>query len=109
MATFNSRPDLDEELAAMTDSLMSGQDQSVSPENAQLANVVRKLYSTIGPSASSGADATFRAHLTQRLNDEWESAGRQHQSQRFMQPRTLRALSVAAAMTLVLFFVLIIL
>src|SRR5260221_12295619 len=105
MATYNSRPDLDEELAAMTDSLMSGQDQSVSQENAELAKVVKNLYSTIGSAASSVADAPFRARLTQRLNEEWESAShQQRQSQRFMQPRTLRALSVAAAMTLVLFF-----
>jgi hypothetical protein len=105
MSTYNDRPDLDEELAAMTDRLMAGQDQSVSPDNAALASVVKKLYRTIGP-ASGSVDAGFHTRLTQRLNDEWAAAGpHKNQSQRSIAPRTVRLLSMAAATAIVLFFV----
>src|SRR5258706_14801465 len=110
MATYNDRPDLDDELAAWTDRLMAGQDQPVSSDNAALASVVKKLYRTIGPAASTNVDPAVHSRLTKRLIDEWEAVGpRKNQSQRSIAPRTVRLLSMAAATVVVLFFVMLLL
>jgi hypothetical protein len=101
---MTNRPDLDNELADMTDRLLSGQDAEVSSENRIEALLVRRLYHTI--SRNPAPDATFRSRLTQRINQEWNTvrAASSHLSKRPL-PRwaaPAAALVVVVGATLIL-------
>jgi hypothetical protein len=116
MTTVSNTPELDDELAAITDQLLAGKGtkaQSVSPENEALAQVVSRLYNTIGP-ASGSMSTSSRTRLTQKLNEEWAASARKKSQSRsnviqMGSPRTMRMLSVAAVTGIVLFFVFIVL
>jgi len=102
---MTNRPDLDNELADMTDRLLSGQDAEVSSENRIEALLVRRLYHTI--SRNPAPDATFRSRLTQRINQEWSAvrAASSHLGNRRPLPRwaaPAAALVVVVGATLIL-------
>lgn len=71
---MTNRPDLDNELADMTDRLLNGQNVDVSPDNRTEALLVRRLYQAV--SHNPVPDAAFRSRLTQRINQEWNSSHR---------------------------------
>lgn len=65
---------IDNELAALTDRLLNGEDVSVSENVQDLAEVVRQLQQVIQPDRPP--DPVFQERLTQRLKQEWSQ--RQH-------------------------------
>ena len=95
---MNNQVDLDNELADMTDKLLTGADAQVSAELAAEAEVVRQLYRTM----NATPDAAFRAQLTRRLNEEWETVFR---PQGISLTRFPRILALAAVLVLILFVV----
>ena len=74
MTNRPDRPDLDNELADMTDRLLSGQKTDVSADNRVEALIVSRLHETV--SRTTVPDAAFHARLTHRINQEWASAHR---------------------------------
>lgn len=85
---------LDNELAALTDCLLRGEDVQAPPELDDLVLVVRQLNEMIRPGVRP--DPAFRDHLTQRLNREWTV---QHQRQKlpWHRQRLVQLTALAAA------------
>lgn len=93
---------LDDELAAFTDQLLSGEQAQVSPEIEDLAAVVKRLCQVVDP--ATRPDPAFRDRLTQRLNREW-TLYHQRPARRWMSNRLLQVAAVAAGLGVVLLVV----
>ncbi len=99
MVNMNDTPELDDELAEMTDKLLAGEDMDVSPENEPLARIVKQVHRHT--SAGPGLDAAYRSRLTRRLNEEWERVQSRPARRVFARP-VLRFAALAAAIVLAL-------
>lgn len=91
---------LDEELAAATDALLSGQNSiQFSDGDQELEVVIRQIYLTIAPDKPPTAE--FEQHLAARLNSEWEMLyGRSRL--RLLENPLARVAAAAAAVVLIL-------
>jgi len=93
---------LDNELANLTDRMLAGEDVSVSPELAELSDVVRNLRDAIQkPPAPQ-----FQAQLAQRLDQEWTVRQPQRgRSRLFFRPNRVTQVAALAASVVVVLFV----
>jgi hypothetical protein len=115
--SMSNQSDLDNELAELTDLLLAGKPVSASPENESYAEVVRGLHGMM--SKQRQPDAAFRAKMTKRLNDEWDSNFRQSATRATgnrpmslssrLSTRNNRMVAMAAGLVAMLVFVLILL
>jgi type VI protein secretion system component VasF len=87
----------DNELAALTDSLLEGRDQPVSEDVQELSQVVRQLHQVIRPDVPP--DPLFRKQLARRLNQEWTY---QRRAPRWYANRYVRLAALAAVLMVVL-------
>lgn len=67
-----NKNNLDNDLAALTDALLSGQEMNTLDELGDLDKITRQLHRLF--STTSQPEPGFRARLTRRLSEEWESA-----------------------------------
>jgi hypothetical protein len=88
-----------DELAALTDSLLAGQDTDRLEMSHELAHVVKQLYDVIAPDAPP--DPAYRTRLRQRLIREWHLTY-QRQPTRWYQNRRLQLATLAASVALIL-------
>lgn len=100
MHNMDDNTRLDNELADLTDALLSGADRGQPADTEGLDKVVRQLHQIIEP--GGGPDPAFRTRLTQRLTQEWDStqgrgAARSSSSIPFSR-RTMRYLAAAAVL-----------
>jgi ferric-dicitrate binding protein FerR (iron transport regulator) len=87
---------LDDELAELTDALMSGQPYHASDEARELAAVVEQIHTLIAP--HDQPDAAFRNRVTQRVMEEWDNLQASPRRTRWRMRRTqLRPLTALAA------------
>jgi NADH:ubiquinone oxidoreductase subunit K len=91
---------LDDELAALTDRILSGEDVQTQPELDDLALVVRQLHEMIKPDARP--DPAFRDRLTWRLDREW-TLQHQRQARSWRSNRLVQLVALAAVVALLLF------
>jgi hypothetical protein len=100
----NNTPQLDDELAELTDKMLAGQDMPISAENEPLARVLKQLHQI----TSGSPNPAYRSRLTRRLNEEWDRV-QQRQSRALFARPVFRFAALAAAVVLVLGAVLIVL
>ena len=99
MSNINNNPELDDELAEMTDRLLAGEDMDVSPENQPLARIVKQVHRVVA--TGPAPDAAYRSRLTRRLNEEWDQV--QRRSTRHLLDRPVfRFAALAASIVVVL-------
>lgn len=89
----------DDALAAFTDAMLENRTMELTDDLHDLEGVVRRLNQAIQPNRLP--DATFRARLTQRLNEEWGQMERQQRVRHIQNQRMLRYVAAAAALLLV--------
>jgi hypothetical protein len=100
----NNQPELDDELADLTDKLLAGQDMNVSADNESYAKIVKQLHQIVASEPT--ATPAYRTRLTRRLNDEWDKAHRRQPERVFARPM-FRFAALAASVVLVLLVVLV--
>jgi hypothetical protein len=88
-----------DELAALTDGLLAGQDMDRLEMSHELAYMVKQLYDVIAPDAPP--DPAFRMRLRQRLIREWHLTY-ERQPTRWYQNRRLQLATLAASVALIL-------
>src|SRR5262245_53839624 len=95
MRNMEDNTKLDNEVADLTDALLSGGDRQTSLDLQGLDKVARQLNQMISPAV--GPDPAFRARLTQRLMQEWDATQGGHASRsRVRSPSTRRFMRYAA-------------
>src|SRR5215510_643769 len=95
---------LDNEIAELTDAMLSGQQRQASPEAQGLDQIAQQLSQMV--SSSAGPDPAFRAKLTQRLMQEWDSTaqhgGSRTPANRIVRRRYVQYAALAAVVVLLL-------
>jgi hypothetical protein len=92
--------ELDDQLAALTDRLLAG-DESLAPDELDdLAQVVRQLQQMIAPDVLPSP--AFRVRLTQRVTREWNARQRARRARQWRRPRLIRLSVLVALVTLAL-------
>ncbi|NDJ79222.1 MAG: hypothetical protein GYB65_23475 [Chloroflexi bacterium] len=87
---------LDNELAALTDRVLAGEQTDIPPELSDLTPIIEQLHQTVAPDAEP--DAGFQDQLTRRIMREWESHPPRHAPRsRWSYWRTNRIVQLAAA------------
>ena len=99
----NNQPELDGELADLTDKLLAGQDMNISVDNETYAKIVKQLHQIV--TSEPNATPAYRTRLTRRLNEEWDKAHRRQPERLFARPM-FRFAALAASIVLVLLVVL---
>jgi hypothetical protein len=99
----NNQPELDGELADLTDKLLAGQDMNVSVDNKAYAKIVKQLHQIVA--SEPNATPAYRTRLTRRLNEEGDKAHRRQPERLFARPM-FRFVALAASIVLVLLVVL---
>ncbi len=99
MSNINNNPELDDELAQMTDKLLAGEEMDVSPENQPLARIVKRVHRVVA--TGPAPDAAYRSRLTRRLNEEWDQVQRRPARPLFARP-VFRFAALAASIVVVL-------
>jgi hypothetical protein len=89
---------LDEELAALTDRLLAGQEMEMSTEHHDLEQIVRWLRQVIAPKEQP--DPAYRSQLAQRLIREWNLT-HQRQPHGWKNRQVIRLAALGAILTLV--------
>jgi hypothetical protein len=97
---MHNNASLDDQLAALTDGILNGEDVHTPPELDDLAFVVRRLHEIIMPDARP--DPAFRDRLTRRLNREW-TLQHQRQGRSWRSNRLVQLTALAAVVTVMLF------
>lgn len=99
------QPQLDQELAALTDALLRGEPAVPSDEAEPLLEVAQQLQALIAPDETPRAE--FQARLTQEIAAEWDLRGRPRVRARSSPAawRTFAPVAAAAAAVLLLILV----
>lgn len=102
---MSENPNLDNEVADMTDAILSGKQVKASAEAGSYVNTIRGLNQLMGANVS--IDVNFRNSLTQALNEEWDAVNRADRAKviRFPERRVARILAFAAMLAVALFLV----
>src|SRR5262249_55883938 len=86
-----------------TDAMLSGQQRQASPEAQGLDQIAQQLSRMV--SSSAGPDPAFRAQLTQRLMQEWDTTaqrGSRMPTSRILSRRYMQYAALAAVVILLL-------
>ena len=99
---------LEDKLAELTDSLLAGRNTTFPQELKSEEYVVQQLGKIISP--KDALSPAFRERLTRRLNEEWERTFHRRPHRRIigLPLKSIRGLAVAAAISLVFAFILLI-
>ncbi len=92
--------ELDDQLAALTDRLLSGEESAAPEELDDLAQVVRQLHQVIAPDALPSP--AYRARLTERVTREWNARQQARQTRQWRRPRLIQLSVLVALVTVVL-------